>query len=96
MYLGRETCRSLWVVADNPTQRVLDERQRISNMFALGKVPKAEFVVPEAVQKHREARAASSSTDRTEGDISREDVLLDLLIFLAGKRERAALFTVVE
>lgn len=76
---------------DIPAQPEIDERQRVSNLFALGTIPKAEFVIAEAVQRRREAR--EESMDRSEA--AKEDVLLDLLIFLASKRERAALFSVV-
>lgn len=69
---------------------IVDERQRITNLLALGTIPKAEYVLTEAVKRHREGREAN--TDRSE--IEKEDVLLDLLVFLAGKRERAALFSV--
>lgn len=77
-------------IADIPAQEI-DERQRVSNLFALGTIPKAEFVIAEAVQRCREAREASM--DKSES--AKEDVLLDLLVFLASKRERAALFSVV-
>lgn len=78
-------------IADIPAQPEIDERQRVSNLFALGTIPKAEFVIAEAVQRRREAR--EESMDRSEA--AKEDVLLDLLVFLASKRERAALFSVV-
>ncbi|EIM91322.1 uncharacterized protein STEHIDRAFT_152970 [Stereum hirsutum FP-91666 SS1] len=73
-----------------PAQRVVSEQQRISNLLAIGRVPKAEFVIAEAVQRHRETRDGKVDKDAVE----KEDVLLDFLVFLAGKRERAALFSV--
>lgn len=68
-----------------------DERQRISSLFALGTIPKAELVIAEAVQGHRNAREANVVSS----EAAKEDVLLDLLVFLASKRERAALFSVI-
>lgn len=76
---------------DMPVQRFVSEQQRITNLLAIGRVPKAEYVIAEAVQKYRETRDVK--TDRNE--VEKEDVLLDFLVFLAGKRERASLFSVV-
>lgn len=51
-------------IADIPAQPNLDEHQRVSNLLALGTIPKAEFVIAEAVKGRREAREAS--IDRSE------------------------------
>lgn len=79
------------VFTEIPAQRIVSEQQRISNLLAIGRVPKAEFVIADAVQKYREMRDTKVDKDAVE----KEDALLDLLVFLAGKRERAALFSVV-
>lgn len=94
LYFEIETCVQRCTAlcfTDVPAQRIVSEQQRISNLLAIGRVPKAEFVIADAVQRYRETRDAKVDKDEAE----KEDVLLDLLVFLAGKRERAALFSVV-
>ena len=61
-------------------------------MLAIGSVSKAFWTIPEAVRRHREARGASMIKSEAE----KEDVLLDLLVFLAERRERSGLFSVVD
>ena len=58
----------------------------------LGSIPKAFWVVPQAVKLWRESRGAGA--DVTEERES-EDAQLDLLIFLSEKRERTGLFKLV-
>lgn len=58
----------------------------------MGNIPKAFWTVPEAVKRYREARLASVIKEQAED----EDVLLDILVFLAEKQERARLFSIVK
>lgn len=65
---------------------------RMSVLFELGRIPKAFWVVPDAVKLWRESRGAHM--DGTENQRN-EDAQLDLLIFLSEKRARAELFKLV-
>jgi hypothetical protein len=66
---------------------------RLKNILAFGTVIKASFVVKDMVAKHREIREAEGKM--SEEEKKEEDVLLDFMVWLAEKRERAALFKVV-
>ena len=64
----------------------------MSVLLELSRIPKAFFVVPEAVKLWRESRGAGvNGTENQE----REDAQLDFLIFLSEKRGRADLFKLV-
>lgn len=63
----------------------------MTGLLMIGAVPKAFWTVPEAVKRYREARSASVA--KVHAQAEDEDALLDLLIFLAEKRERAGLFS---
>jgi hypothetical protein len=60
----------------------------MSVLLELSRIPKAFWVVPQAVKLWRESRG-----DGTEKE--GEDAQLDFLIFLSEKRERAGLFKLV-
>ena len=66
---------------------------RLKNILAFGTVIKASFVVKDMVAKLREIREVEGKM--SEEEKKKEDVLLDFMVWLAEKRERAALFTVV-
>ncbi|KAM6503392.1 hypothetical protein JOM56_000335 [Amanita muscaria] len=61
---------------------------RITALLALGRIPKAFWVVPEAVKLWRKSRRAGGEDTKA----MTEDAELDLLIFLSENRERAELF----
>ncbi|KAK2459584.1 hypothetical protein APHAL10511_008394 [Amanita phalloides] len=62
---------------------------RITALLELGRIPKAFWVVPEAVKLWRKSRGAGGEDTKAR---KMEDAELDLLIFLSEKRERAELF----
>ncbi|KAF8325529.1 hypothetical protein F5887DRAFT_1018708 [Amanita rubescens] len=61
---------------------------RITALLALGRIPKAFWVVPEAVKLWRKSQRAGGEDTKAK----MEDANLDLLIFLSENRERAELF----
>ena len=66
--------------------RRAEPKARMSVLLELGRIPKAFYVVPEAVKLWRESRGAANAT---------ENAQLDFLIFLSEKRGRAELFELV-
>ena len=78
-----------WTVAE--LARRAEPQTRISVLLELGRIPKAFWVVPQAVKLWRESQGAG--TDDT--DKKSEDAQLDFLIFLSEKRGRAELFKFV-
>jgi hypothetical protein len=62
---------------------------RITALLELGCIPKAFWVVPEAVKLWRQSRGAGGEDTKAR---EVEDAELDFLIFLSEKRERAELF----
>ncbi|KAI0312372.1 hypothetical protein OF83DRAFT_1067265 [Amylostereum chailletii] len=77
---------------DFPAEQAADESTRLKELLSVGVFPKAWFWIADAVKHHRSNRPAGMA----EVDMKKEDVLLDLLVFMAEKRERAALFELVE
>lgn len=73
-------------------KRLVDDKTQMTSLLALGAIPKAFWTIPKAVEFYRKARPSSVAKEEVEN----EDVLLDMLIFLAEKRERAGLLSVVE
>ena len=69
-----------------------EPKTRMSVLLELGRIPKASFVVPEAVKLWRESRGAGVNGTENQQN---EDAQLDFLIFLSEKRGRAELFKVV-
>lgn len=65
---------------------------RYKELLGLGKIPKAFYVIPRAVEKFRREREVESDPSSQE----REDALLDLLIFLSSSRNQNLLFELVE
>lgn len=80
------------ILTDVPDEECTIEA-RFQNILRLGTIPKAYYVVPDFVRKRREHRGADKRM--TQEDKDREDVLLDFLLFLAEKEQRAALFRYV-
>ncbi|KAE9393580.1 hypothetical protein BT96DRAFT_978885 [Gymnopus androsaceus JB14] len=80
------------ILKDVPDEECTIEA-RFQNILRLGTIPKAYYVVPDFVRKRREHRGADKRM--TQEDKDREDVLLDFLLFLAEKEQRAALFRYV-
>ena len=72
--------------------RRADPKVRMSVLLELGRIPKASFVVPEAVKLWRESRGAGVNGIENQEN---EDAQLDFLIFLSEKRGRAELFKLV-
>ena len=68
-----------------------EPKARMSILLELSRIPKAFYVVPEAIKLWRESREAANATENRE----REDAQLDFLIFLSEKRGRAELFKLV-
>ena len=62
---------------------------RTTALLELGRIPKAFWVVPEAVKLWRESRGAGGEDTKAR---ETEDAELDFLIFLSEKQERAELF----
>ena len=72
--------------------RRAEPEARMSVLLELSRIPKAFWVVPQAVKLWRESQGAR--VNGTENQES-EDAQLDFLIFLSEKRERAELFKLV-
>lgn len=64
----------------------------MSVLLELSRIPKASFVVPEAVKLWRESRGAGVNGA---GNQENEDARLDFLNFLSEKWRRAKLFKLV-
>jgi len=71
--------------------RSAEPQARMRALLELGRIPKAFWVMPEAVKLWRESRG--TGVDGTE--IESEDAQLGFLIFLSEKQERARLFEFV-
>ena len=76
-----------WTATD--LARRAEPKTRMSILLELGRIPKASFVVPEAVKLWRESRGAGANNTENQEN---EDAQLDFLIFLSEKRGRAELF----
>ena len=72
--------------------RRAEPEARMSVLLELSRIPKASYVVPQAVKLWRESRGAG--VNGTENQES-EDAQLDFLIFLSEKPGRAELFKLV-
>lgn len=80
-------------ILPNVPDEICTIEARFKKILELGTITKARCVVPDFVKKHRERRDADQKMAKEDKD--REDVLLDFLLFLAEKRERAGLFRYV-
>ena len=72
--------------------RRAEPKARMSILLELNRIPKASFVVPEAVKLWWESRGAGVNDTEIQES---EDAKLDFLVFLSEKRGRAELFKLV-
>ncbi|KAI0312370.1 hypothetical protein OF83DRAFT_1176703 [Amylostereum chailletii] len=77
---------------DTPAIQPHDGMTELKTLLTISRMPKAFWVIPWAAKIRRETRPADASKE----EVQHEDVLLDLLVFLAEKRERAGLFKTID